>query len=48
MKKIVDGLITHHDDRDIPVILFTKGGGPGWRLWPKPVVTGWVSTGLWI
>ena len=28
MKKIVDGLITHHDGRDIPVILFTKGGGP--------------------
>ncbi len=27
MKKIVDGLIKHADGRDVPVILFTKGGG---------------------
>jgi len=27
MKKIIDGLIKHHDGRDVPVILFTKGGG---------------------
>jgi uroporphyrinogen decarboxylase len=27
MKKIVDGLIKHSDGRDVPVILFTKGGG---------------------
>ena len=27
MKKIVDGLITEHEGRRVPVILFTKGGG---------------------
>jgi len=27
MQKIVAGLIRHHDGRDVPVILFTKGGG---------------------
>ena len=27
MNKIVDGLIKHADGRDVPVILFTKGGG---------------------
>ena len=27
MNKIVDGLIKHFDGRDVPVILFTKGGG---------------------
>lgn len=27
MKRIVDGLITEHDGRKVPVILFTKGGG---------------------
>ena len=27
MKKIVDGLVKHADGRDVPVILFTKGGG---------------------
>lgn len=27
MKKIVDGLIKHADGREVPVILFTKGGG---------------------
>lgn len=27
MKKIIDGLIKHHDGRDVPSILFTKGGG---------------------
>ena len=27
MNKIVDGLIKHSDGRDVPVILFTKGGG---------------------
>lgn len=27
MRKIVDGLIKEHDGRQVPVILFTKGGG---------------------
>jgi uroporphyrinogen decarboxylase len=27
MQKIVNGLIKHNDGRDVPVILFTKGGG---------------------
>ncbi|MFQ3345011.1 MAG: uroporphyrinogen decarboxylase [Porticoccaceae bacterium] len=27
MQKIINGLITHADGRDVPVILFTKGGG---------------------
>ena len=27
MKKIVDGLIKEHDGREVPVIMFTKGGG---------------------
>ena len=28
MQKIVDGLIREHEDRRVPVILFTKGAGP--------------------
>lgn len=27
MEKIINGLIRHHDGREVPVILFTKGGG---------------------
>ena len=27
MQTIVDGLIRHHDGRDVPVVLFTKGAG---------------------
>lgn len=27
MKKIVDGLIREHEGREVPIILFTKGGG---------------------
>lgn len=27
MQRIVEGLIRHHDGRQVPVILFTKGGG---------------------
>ena len=43
MQKIVDGLISHHDGRDVPVILFTKGGG----LWlEKMADTGCHALGL--
>jgi uroporphyrinogen decarboxylase len=43
MKKIVEGLITHHDGRDVPVILFTKGGG----LWLEAMAdTGCHCLGL--
>ena len=43
MRKIVEGLITHHDGRDIPVILFTKGGG----LWLEAMAeTGCHGLGL--
>jgi len=43
MQKIVDGLISHHDGRDVPVILFTKGGG----LWlEKMAGTGCHALGL--
>jgi uroporphyrinogen decarboxylase len=43
MKKIVEGLITHHDGRDVPVILFTKGGG----LWLEAMAaTGCQALGL--
>ena len=43
MQKIVDGLISHHDGRDVPVILFTKGGG----LWlEKMADTGCQALGL--
>ena len=43
MKKIIDGLITHHDGRDVPVILFTKGGG----LWLEAMAdTGCHALGL--
>ena len=43
MQKIVDGLISHHDGRDVPVILSTKGGG----LWlEKMADTGCHALGL--
>jgi uroporphyrinogen decarboxylase len=43
MQKIVDGLISHHDGRDVPVILFTKGGG----LWLETMAdTGCHALGL--
>jgi uroporphyrinogen decarboxylase len=43
MQKIVDGLISHHDGRDVPVILFTKGGG----LWLEKIAdTGCHALGL--
>ncbi len=43
MQKIVDGLISHQDGRDVPVILFTKGGG----LWlEKMADTGCHALGL--
>tara|TARA_B110000902_G_scaffold73748_1_gene87059 strand:- start:4431 stop:5489 length:1059 start_codon:yes stop_codon:yes gene_type:complete len=43
MQKIVVGLISHHDGRDVPVILFTKGGG----LWlEKMADTGCHALGL--
>ena len=43
MQKIVYGLISHHDGRDVPVILFTKGGG----LWlEKMADTGCHALGL--
>ncbi len=43
MQKIVAGLIRHHDGRDVPVILFTKGGG----LWLEAMAdTGCHCLGL--
>jgi uroporphyrinogen decarboxylase len=43
MEKIVKGLITHADGRDVPVILFTKGGG----LWLEGMAdTGCHALGL--
>jgi len=43
MKKIVEGLITHCDGREVPVILFTKGGG----LWLEAMAdTGCHALGL--
>jgi uroporphyrinogen decarboxylase len=43
MQKIVAGLIRHHDGRDVPVILFTKGGG----LWIEAMAdTGCHCLGL--
>ena len=43
MQKIVAGLISHHDGRDVPVILFTKGGG----LWLEAMAdTGCHALGL--
>jgi len=33
MKRIIDGLIKEHDGRQVPVILFTKGGGQ----WLEPM-----------
>ena len=43
MQKIVAGLISHHDGRDVPVILFTKGGG----LWLEVMAdTGCHALGL--
>ena len=41
MQKIVDGLISHHDGRDVPVILFTKGGG----LWLEKMADTGCRTG---
>ena len=35
MNQIIDGLIKEHDDRRIPVIVFTKGGGQ----WLAPMMT---------
>lgn len=42
MHKIVDGLIRENEGRRVPVTLFTKGGGRGWKRWPPPVVMRWV------
>lgn len=43
MHKIVDGLIREHDGRQVPVVLFTKGGG----LWLEEIAaTGCDGVGL--
>lgn len=43
MHKIVDGLIREHEDRKVPVTLFTKGGG----LWLEAIAsTGCDAVGL--
>ncbi|WP_406664642.1 uroporphyrinogen decarboxylase [Gallaecimonas sp. GXIMD1310] len=43
MHKIVDGLIREHDGRQVPVVLFTKGGG----LWLEDIAaTGCDGVGL--
>jgi len=43
MQRIIDGLIKEHDGREVPVILFTKGGGQ----WLEPMAeTGAQALGL--
>ena len=48
MQKIVSGLIKQADGRDVPVILFTKGGGLWLEAMADTGCQGWVWTGPWI
>lgn len=45
MQRILDGLVREKDGERIPVIVFTKGAGYGWRRLPEAAVTPSAWTG---
>lgn len=46
MNKIVANVTREAEGRRVPIILFTKNGGSGWRRWRIVVVMRWELTGL--